>query len=126
MKRIKDDRELKQTISKYDYSNIFNINTDLSIVDELVLNESFSINKAVTFKNVPGPTDKNPNYFIYEVQGTDTYYNIAFKTYGTEKLWWLVCKLNQIHDPSVLPTSGTLLTLLNPTLIESLINSLNK
>ncbi len=126
MKRIHDDKELKRTITKYDYSNIFNIYEDEDLRDELVSSKSFSINKAVTFNNVPGPSDKNPNYETYEVQGQDTYHNIAFKFYGTEKLWWLVCKLNSIIDPSVLPTSGTLLTLLSPKHIDSLINSLNK
>lgn len=44
---------------------------------------------------------KNNNvYFnIYLAEEEDWWDNIAYKYYGTERLWWLVCSMNNVVNP---------------------------
>lgn len=51
-------------------------------------------------------------YKYYTVMNGDTYTFISYKVYGTIDLWWLVCSLNNINNPTQIPEPGTRLKIL--------------
>jgi hypothetical protein len=77
-------------IDEYNFANIFNI------VD-IDKKSYFNITKTITFVN----TDKiSPELYLnYTITPLDTWTNLSFKFYNTYKLWWLICKFNNIKNP---------------------------
>jgi hypothetical protein len=77
-------------IDEYNFANIFNI------VD-IDKKSYFNITKTISFVNV----DKiSPELYLnYKITPLDTWPNLSFKFYNTYKLWWLICKFNNIKNP---------------------------
>lgn len=63
-------------------------------------------------------------YTNYVVCEKDTYQTIAYKFYGTVRLWWLVAKMNNINDATKLPTLGTVIRVLNPEFLNTVLNGM--
>lgn len=72
-------------------------------------------------KNMPVDT-----YFLYNVIQGDSYNLISYKVYKTINLWWLVCAVNDIQDPTKLPSPGTSLRILNTNLVINILTEINK
>ncbi len=46
---------------------------------------------------------------LYEkrrIRKGDTWTTLAYEYYKDDRLWWLICKMNEIKDPSVQPVEG--------------------
>ena len=64
-------------------------------------------------KTVNFPDDLNPNiYGEYTTEPGDTWPLIAYKHYEDVSLWWLLCMLNNIQDPTAQPTPSTKIKIL--------------
>lgn len=50
---------------------------------------------------------------------------ISFNVYKTIELWWLICLLNKIDNPVRAPDIGTVLKVLNPSAVKSVLNEIN-
>lgn len=77
-------------LDKYDFSNLFN-----------VINKGeksyFNLCKNIYFDNVEFlSSNEVSDYVILE---NDTWTNISYKFFNTYKLWWLICKFNNIKNP---------------------------
>lgn len=69
--------------------------------------------------------DANSDLYIsHLVSAKDTYQTISYKYYGTTRLWWLIAKLNNIEDATVLPAHTTIVKVLNPSLLNTVLSSL--
>jgi hypothetical protein len=102
----------------YDFAHLFNIyeNGDGTRV--------FNINRTLY---VTGGDDMLPSiYSEYEVQYGDTWTNISFLKYGTIELWWIICKFNDVVDPTSLPIEGTILKIPTREVINIIIDSIKK
>jgi len=78
-------------------------------------------------KTVNFPTDLDPNlYFDYEVEPSDTWPLIAWKTYKDVRLWWVICSCNQIENPIAQPAAGTTLKLLYNNVVRDILAQLKQ
>lgn len=85
-----NENQLGLEFSKYDFANFFK-----------VVNKGeksyFNICTTINFDNV----DKMPSSIcsLYEVSAGETWTTISYKVFGTIRLWWLLCKFNNVKDP---------------------------
>jgi nucleoid-associated protein YgaU len=77
-------------LNKYDFANLFN-------VVELGEKSYFNISKTISFAN--NDTILPSYYTTYKIKATDSWTGISFQFYNTIKLWWLICKFNNINNP---------------------------
>jgi hypothetical protein len=102
----------------YDFAHFFNIheNEDGTRV--------FNINRTLY---IAGGDDMLPSiYNEYMVKYGDSWTNISFQQYGTIELWWIICKFNDIIDPTSLPIEGTILKIPTREVINIIIDSIKK
>lgn len=85
-----NENSLGLEFSKYDFANFFK-----------VVNKGeksyFNICTTINFDNI----HKIPSSMcsLYEVKAGDTWTLISHNLFGTIRLWWLLCKFNNITDP---------------------------
>lgn len=74
----------------YNFANIFD-------VVQKGEKSYFNICKTIRIQNL---NKMLPEYYTtYEVTPKDTWANISYKFYNTYKLWWIICKFNDIKNP---------------------------
>jgi hypothetical protein len=100
------------SLDKYNFANLFN-----------VVNKGeksyFNLYKNVTFDI----SDLDPELFEnYQVMENDSWTNISYKFYGTIKLWWLICKFNNIKNPFTELTPGKILKIPVNELMENVLD----
>jgi hypothetical protein len=49
---------------------------------------------------------------------------ISYNAYKTIDLWWLICLVNNIYNPIIIPNIGTTLKILKPTFVRQVIDEL--
>jgi nucleoid-associated protein YgaU len=107
-----------ETFDKFDLSNICH-------VYDLAGNKVyFNILRTLNIQDI----DKIPasKYTEYLVRNVDTWTLISHKMYGTYKLWWLICKVNGITNPiENEPEVGKTIKILNKSLVEVILNTIN-
>ena len=125
MKQIKTttiDEFLQQNMtavstSKYDMSNIFNVVNKGQ-------NSYFNIAKTINFYNV---NELSSDYYqVYKVVAGDTWPLISYKFYNNIKLWWLICKFNNIKNPFVDLKINMILKIPTLNFMSQIIESINK
>jgi hypothetical protein len=68
-------------------------------------------------------SDLDPNLFEnYEIMENDSWTNISYKFYGTIKLWWLICRFNDIKNPFNELEAGKILKIPVKELMDSVLN----
>ncbi len=102
-------------LGQYDMANLF-----IQFLDKNN-NVVYNINDSVAL-NFLDPSDNLVS--IYLVGDKDTFQTIAYKFYGTTRLWWLIARLNNVEDAFVRPKSGSYLKILNPSLITTIASQL--
>lgn len=77
-------------LDKYDFANLFN-----------VVNKGeksyFNLCKNIYFDNVQYLSSDMVE--IYTIVNDDSWSSISYKFYKTYKLWWLICKVNDVKNP---------------------------
>ena len=51
---------------------------------------------------------------------------ISYNAYGTMDLWWLIALTNQIYNPVTTPAAGTVLKVIRPEYVSSVLTEINK
>ena len=104
---------------KEDFANFFNVSFDGE-------NYKFNINKSLY---LTGFESMAPSFYHnYEIKERDTWTIISYREYNTIELWWLLCRTNQIWDPTRPLIPGTVIKILNKDVadeITALINNEN-
>lgn len=102
-------------LDMYNFANLFD-------VVELGEKSYFNINKTINFKNL----DYIPpsEYTVYEVIFGDSWTNISYKFYGTIKLWWIICKFNDIKNPFEELLPGSFLKIPNENLVKIVLTNI--
>ena len=112
LKDISDDMKL----DKYNFANLFD-------VVELGEKSYFNINKTINFENVEYIPDTA--YYMYEVKFGDSWTNISYKYYNTIKLWWLICKFNDIKNPFEELTPGSIIKIPVENLVQTVLTNIS-
>lgn len=99
-------------LDNYNFANLFN-----------VVNKGeksyFNLCRSIYF-NIE---DISPDLItIYEVAEGDTWTNISYRNFGTIKLWWLICKFNNIKNPFEEIEAGKFIKIPSKELMETIIN----
>lgn len=103
-------------IGDHNYERIFNVYID----DNKFY--AFNINKTIHF-----PDDLDPSLIEYvRINGNLAWSHISFKIYGTIKLWWLICLVNKILNPVILPRAGTVIKIIKPDAVEHVLGQINE
>ena len=114
----KFNTKFKGELNPLDENNFANL---FSVV-YLGNNSYFNINKTINIKNV-NDIDSS-KYFTYEIVEGDTWTSISFKFYNTYKLWWLICKFNNIINPFTELTVGTFIKILKPNYADMILKNI--
>lgn len=103
---------IEKKLDTYNFANLFN-------VVEIGENSYFNICKTIHFENQENIPETY--YFDYEIGEADTWTNISFKFYNTIKLWWLICKFNNIINPFTELIPGKRIKIPNENIIEKIL-----
>jgi hypothetical protein len=118
-----DADEINENINANNFANMFNVYKD-SDVDNAY---TYAINRTLNVQGLPeDPTDDyNNSMFIYHtIQHDDTWKLISYKAYDTIDLWWMICKVNNIIDPTDMPEIGATIRILSRDLVNDMLNNL--
>ena len=97
------------------YENIFNVYSDD--------NNLYYYN---LLQSVVLPTNLPESFFTrYVTVPGDTLPFIAYKTYGTINLWWIICIANNITNPIDPLDSGIVLKMPNTSIVREILNQIN-
>jgi hypothetical protein len=122
MGKLNDNIDIEERIPEEDFANLFNINPEPELTDNAY---TYSINRTLNLTDIPKPGDNVSGvFFEYEVSAGETWTLISYKIYGTIRLWWLVCKLNNIKNPTVSPETGQRLVLIDPNQVFNVLNQI--
>ncbi len=99
------------------FANLFNV---------IQLNEKsyFNINKTIHIKNMDNIS--SAYYTTYECKSDDTWPLISYKFYNTYKLWWVICKVNNIKNPFVEIVGGKRIKILNMDKVKEILNTIKE
>tara|TARA_Y100000310_G_scaffold55864_1_gene51211 strand:- start:308 stop:706 length:399 start_codon:yes stop_codon:yes gene_type:complete len=108
-------------LNDFSYENIFNMYIDASASD--IENPShFAFN---ILKTIKMPPDIDPTAFTYvQITGKTAWTQLSFLEYGTIRLWWLICVTNGILNPVKLPEPGTIVKIIKPHHVKSIISAI--
>ena len=102
-------------LDQYDFANFFK-------VINLGEKSYFNIHKTIFFNNINDiPTSY---YSTYIIKGGDTWTGISYKFYKTIKLWWLICKINNIQNPFEELVEGKYIKILSESIVNDVLNSI--
>jgi hypothetical protein len=107
-------------ISNNDMANIFNVYQDPVKLDQNSI--AYAINRTVFFNNLDFTS--KILFDEYVVQPGDEWSLISYKHYGTVELWWIVCKINMISNPTKSPEVDSTLKILKKQYISNIMVSL--
>ena len=74
---------------------------------------------------IPGEIDKTALFYM-PVKQSLPWSIISFNAYGTMDLWWLITLTNQIYNPVISPTAGTILKIIRPEYVPDVLAEINQ
>lgn len=104
-------------LDTFDYENLFKLYADDN--KQAVF---YNIIKTITAPDRldPGMTD---TVMINAVTPMTT---LSYNVYGTIKLWWLICTINRIDNPTTMISPGTEIKVVKPRHVITVINSIKQ
>lgn len=104
-------------LDKYNFARLFD-------VIQRSNNSYFNLCKTIRFNNI---NSMLPKYYAnYEVKPKDTWTNLSYKFFNTYKLWWLLCKFNDVKDPFTQLTQGKIIKIPSQEIVRYIIENLDK
>jgi hypothetical protein len=64
--------------------------------------------------------------FYITIKKSEPWTMVSFNAYQTIELWWLILLINGIYNPFELPKTGTVLKLVKPEFIPTILKEINK
>ena len=96
------------------YENIFNVYQDE--------NGQYYYN---LLQSVVIPNNLPAGYYdTYNVMYGDTWPYISYKNYNTPNLWWVILSVNNIIDPTSMPTPGTKIKVLKDQFVSNILSQI--
>jgi LysM repeat protein len=115
--KITELQNYKKYITKFDLANMFNIYNDPKLGPDY---KSYNLNRSIIITGI----NQLPATEIstYTVKSGDTLNLISYQLYGTIQLWWLIAKLNNINDATIVLRPGWVLYTLNSSVVNNILN----
>jgi hypothetical protein len=102
-------------LRRENYENIFNVYTE----DDG--HYFYNLLQAVVI-----PSNLPRGYFYtYDVTYDDTWPYISYKNYNTPNLWWVILSVNNIIDPTTMPTPGTKIDILKVDVVKDILSQIS-
>ena len=122
---------------KEDFNIYQNQVKDLNNLNKYSFEQVFKMYKQDGFyayniiKTIEFPDELDPQIFDnISIDGEVPWTTISQKLYGTIRLWWLLCLVNKIMNPVILPTPGIIIKAIKPnylkTVIDQIVSQINK
>lgn len=109
-----DLSDINYKLSSQQYENIFNVYVDADI------GYFYNLLRTVNF-----PTDLSKDvYDLYVIEPGDTWTLLSWKLYNSILLWWAICAVNNIQNPTELPVVGTEIKILKGVYLRDILNQL--
>jgi hypothetical protein len=103
-------------LTDYDLENIFSVYLEKGVYFYNLLNTM----------NFPTPSNLRPDlYGTYTVKQHDIWPRISYKLYGSVSIWWLLCILNQIQNPLIMPEPGTEIFVFTSSAVNQVLQAMN-
>jgi hypothetical protein len=102
-----------RNVTPQHYENIFNMHRE----------DGYNIYNLL--QHVVIPDDLDPR--LYELQspvGGMPYSVLSYRIYGTMNLWWLICTVNNIYDPTSLTKPGDVLKIIKPQHVGAMLSNI--
>jgi len=105
-------------LNQYNFENIFKVYTD----DESG-SYYYNVSNSLFF-----PSDLSTDtYFLYRVPGKGMSWNyLSYIHYGTIKLWWLLCALNDVDNPMIFPDPGKEVKIIRPNVLREILRQIQQ
>ncbi len=114
MSKQNDLTDISYTLSPQQYENIFNVYTDPNI------GYFYNLLKTINF-----PADLSSDvYDVYTLMPSDTWPLISWKVYNSIMLWWVICALNNIQNPLIMPPAGTEIKILKVRYLQNVLSDI--
>ena len=105
-------------LTQYNFENIFKVYTD-----EDTGSLYYNITNSIFF---PEEISQDA-YFLYRVPGKGLSWTyLAYIHYGTIKLWWLLCALNNVDNPMIFPEAGSDIKVLSPNVLRDILQQIQQ
>jgi nucleoid-associated protein YgaU len=114
-----NDFDVDVKIDKTNLANLFHVYDDESL-GNLALR--YNVNRTFVVDGIENASKEV--YQEYTVMSPDTWTNISFKFYQTTRLWWLICKMNGIVDPTAEISSGTKLKIMKEKYVKIVLDNI--
>jgi hypothetical protein len=71
------------------------------------------------------PENLNEDFIYYQLVNDKIPWTIiSYNAYKTIELWWLICLTNKIYNPVKYPDRGTLLKIIKPIYVNTVLNEI--
>ncbi len=71
------------------------------------------------------PENLNEDFIYYQLVNDKIPWTIiSYNAYKTIELWWLICLTNKIYNPIKYPDRGTLLKIIKPIYVNTVLNEI--
>ncbi len=115
--KYQDDIRGLRDLETYDFENIFKMCYDTK-------NQAYFYNILKTV-NIPDNIN-NSLYTTMTIPAETSLTSLSHMVYGTIKLWWLICLVNNIHNPVKLFPGGTIIKVITPNNVPYIINTIKQ
>jgi len=114
-----NDFDLDESIMATDLANVFHVYEDENLGNFYL---TYNINRTLAITGL----DNVSKALVedYTVKLGDTWTTIAYSRYSDTRLWWLVCKVNGIVDPTEQPTTGQKIKLLKDEVVKGILEEI--
>lgn len=83
----------------------------------------FYVGRTLTFDNIESLSEKYVTKHVWRDE--DTWYKLAHLYYENSKLWWLICRANNVGNPLEFPEVGTIVNVPNKNVMQSVVSQLS-
>tara|TARA_R100000008_G_C3538883_1_gene143643 strand:- start:57 stop:425 length:369 start_codon:yes stop_codon:yes gene_type:complete len=103
------------SLSETQYENIFSV----AKCDKYFF---YNIIKKVSFPDELG----NDIYMEKYITAEQPWTTFSHRIYGTQDLWWLICCVNKIKNPTINPEPGKVYKIIRPDLVSGILAEINR
>lgn len=115
LQKTRDEVKGLRSISDTRYENIFK----MAKADKYFF---YNIIKKITF-----PTDLSTSVYTEQyIPAEMPWTTFAHQVYGDQNLWWLICCVNDIKNPTENPIVGKIYKILKPELVSKILGDITR
>jgi len=114
-------QNISENILHTDLANIFHVYDEPKLGSK---NSNLTYNINRTFSVIGIENISSELYTEYYTTASDTWTILAWKFYNDDRLWWIICKMNNIIDPTIQPEIGQKLYILNENYVRQILDQI--